>query len=122
MNNSEKELFEKINNNNTTIKEMQKYINEVLKIRGFNDQSIQNKMLLLLEETGELAKAIRKNLPEASVDLARIQNYDSIESEVADVFIVLTSICNKLNIDLYESIINKEKENINRTWKINKWG
>ena len=35
-------------------------------------------------------------------------SYDTIESEVADVFIVLSSICNKLNIDLYKSLKDKE--------------
>lgn len=99
---------------------MQEYIKNVIALRGFDKQEITNAMLLLLEETGELAKAIRKTLPEASVDLDKLQNYDTIESEIADVFIVLTSICNKLNIDLYECIKNKEKENIERVWKKNK--
>lgn len=119
MNNSQKELYEKLDDK-ITLKEMQNYIKNVITIRGFHKQDVTNTMLLLIEETGELAKAIRKTLPEASVDLDRIQNYDSIESEIADVFIVLTTICNKLDIDLYESILNKERENIKRTWKINK--
>ena len=41
----------------------------------------------------------------------KIKNYDSIEGEIADVFIVLTSICNTLNINLYDAIIEKEKIN-----------
>ena len=57
-------------------------------------------MLLLLEKVGELAKAIRKNATNMSIDNSKINHYDTIESEVADVFIVLSSICNKLNIDL----------------------
>ena len=56
-------------------------------------------MLLLLEKVGELAKAIRKNATNMSIDNSKINHYDTIESEVADVFIVLSSICNKLNID-----------------------
>ena len=63
-------------------------------------------MLLLLEETGELAKAIRKTLPNASVDYEKIENYTDIE-EIADVFIVLVSICNRLNINLYGAIKKK---------------
>ena len=55
-------------------------------------------MLLLTEEIGELAKAIRKDKTSMSIDKSKINNYDTIESEVADVFIVLCSICNKLNI------------------------
>ncbi|CDD16154.1 putative uncharacterized protein [Clostridium sp. CAG:798] len=65
-------------------------------------------MLLLLEKVGELAKAIRKNATNMSIDNSKINHYDTIESEVADVFIVLSSICNKLNIDLYKSLKDKE--------------
>lgn len=75
-------------------------------------------MLLLLEETGELAKAIRKTLPNASVDYEKIENYTDIE-EIADVFIVLVSICNRLNINLYGAIKKKEEKNIKRQWKVN---
>ncbi len=74
-------------------------------------------MLLLLEEVGELAKSIRKDATNMSIDNNKINHYDTIESEVADVFIVLNSVCNKLNIDLYKAIKNKEKENIKRIWK-----
>ena len=90
-----------------------------MKFKGFSEQKVQDKMLLLLEETGELAKAIRKTIPEASVDYERIENYTDIEEEVADVFIVLVSICNRLNINLYDAIIKKEEKNIKRQWKLN---
>ena len=110
-------LFELLNKENT-IDEIQEYIKKVIELRGFANQNIQDKMLLLLEETGELAKAIRKILPETPIDYNKIENYTSIEEEIADVFIVLVSICNKLNINLYEALKNKEEKNIKRNWKI----
>ena len=112
------ELYELLNEKNT-LNEIQNYLKEVIKIRGFSEQKVQDKMLLLLEETGELAKAIRKTIPEASVDYERIENYTDIEEEAADVFIVLVSICNRLNINLYDAIIKKEEKNIKRQWKLN---
>ena len=112
------ELYELLNEKNT-LNEIQNYIKEVIKIRGFSEQKVQDKMLLLLEETGELAKAIRKTIPEASVDYERIENYTDIVEEVADVYIVLVSICNRLNINLYDAIIKKEEKNIKRQWKLN---
>ena len=112
------ELYELLNEKNT-LNEIQNYIKEVIKIRGFSEQKVQDKMLLLLEETGELAKAIRKTIPEASVDYEKIENYTDIEEEVADVFIVLVSIWNRLNINLYDAIIKKEEKNIKRQWKLN---
>ena len=73
-------------------------------------------MLLLTEEVGELAKAIRKNQTSMSIDKSKIGNYNTVQSEVADVFIVLCSICNKLDIDLYTALKEKEKENVGRKW------
>lgn len=109
------ELWNKLNENNT-LQEVQQYIREVIKIRGFAEQKIEKTMLLLLEEVGELAKSIRKNATSMSIDKSKINHYDTIESEVADVFIVLNSVCNKLGINLYKAVKDKEEENIKREW------
>ena len=116
LNGRQLELWNELNENNT-IQEVQKYIKEVIEIRGFENQEIEKTMLLLLEEVGELAKSIRKNATSMSIDNNKLNHYDTVESEVADVFIVLNSVCNKLNIDLYKALKDKEEENIKRTWK-----
>lgn len=108
-------LWENLNNANT-ISRVQEYIKNVIQLRGFSEQNIEKTMLLLTEEVGELAKAIRKDKTSMSIDKSKINNYDTIESEVADIFIVLCSICNKLNIDLFSALKEKEKENITRRW------
>ena len=74
-------------------------------------------MLLLTDEVGELAKAIRKDTANLKIDSSKIENYDTIESEVADVFIVLNSICTALDINLFDTIYNKESINIRRKWE-----
>ena len=71
----------------SSLTQVQDYIRKVVEIRGFADQPVQETMLLLLEETGELAKAIRKVATKMSVDPDKMQNYDTVESEVADVFL-----------------------------------
>ena len=114
--NSQLDLWNKLNEKNT-LQEVQKYIKDVIEIRGFSNQEIEKTMLLLLEEVGELAKSIRKNATDMGIDNNKAKHYDTIESEVADVFIVLSSVCNKLDIDLYKALKEKEQENINRTWK-----
>ncbi len=116
MNNEQLELWKNLKEDNT-LEEVQEYIRKVIEIRGFSNQSIEQAMLLLTEEIGELAKAIRKEKTTMSIDNNKIRNYDTIESEVADVFIVLCTICNKLNINLFSSLKDKEKENIERIWK-----
>lgn len=112
------ELYSKLNND-TSLTDIQIYIREVIKSRGFIKQTIQENMLLLIEETGELAKAIRKNTKGMSVDEERLYKYDTIESEVADIFIVLLSLCNNLDLNLFNVFMEKEKINIERTWKVN---
>ena len=118
LNNKQLELWNELNEDNT-LREIQKYVKEVIEMRGFANQEIEKTMLLLLEEVGELAKSIRKNATNMRIDNHKMNHYDTIESEVADVFIVLSSVCNKLGIDLFQSIKDKEEENIKRIWKEN---
>ena len=101
----------------TSLVELQNYINNVLEIRGFNNQSIELKLMLLMEEVGELANSIRKDSTSLPIDRCKINNYSPIEEEIADVLIVLFSIANKLQIDLYDAFLKKERDNIKRKWK-----
>ena len=114
----QRQLLEKLNLS-STLKDIQTYIKKVLELRGLSNQTVKDKLLLLTEEVGELTKAVRKNSLGASVDHNKISNYDSVESEIADVFIVLVSVANILNIDIFNCLKEKEKINTNRTWKIN---
>ena len=95
------QLYELLNENNS-LNEIQDYIRKIITIRGFSEQRVQDKML-----------------PEASIDYEKIENYTDIEEEIADVFIVLVSICNRLNINLYNALKKKEEKNIQRQWKVN---
>jgi len=118
MNNNQLELWKNLKSDNTLM-QVQQYIKDVITLRGFSEQNIEKTMLLLTEEIGELAKSIRKEKTSMSIDETKIKNYDTVENEIADVFIVLCSICNQLNIDLFSALKDKEKENIERKW--NKW-
>ena len=102
-------------NENKSLREVQNYVNNVNEIRGFNSQEITKTMLLLTEEIGELAKAIRKEATDMAIDVDKKYNYDTIEGEVADVFYVLSCVCNKLNIDIFSALKTKERKNIDRT-------
>ena len=104
----------------SSINEIQSYIKKVMEVRGFNKEKSSDKILLLVEEVGELAKAIRKNERKLGIDKTKEYNYSSIESEIADVFIVLLSICDILNMDLLKVFLDKEEENIKRIWSVNK--
>lgn len=101
----------------TKIRTFQEYIDKVLTIRGFSNQRCQEKLLLLMEEVGELAKAIRKHESVLGIDYSKINNFDTVENEIADVFIVLISLANVLKIDVVKAIYEKEIINIDREWK-----
>lgn len=120
MDNKEKqlELYEKLTEKNS-LREVQNYVNQINEIRGFNSQEITKTMLLLTEEIGELAKAIRKEATDMSIDINKQYNYDTIESEVSDVFYVLSCVCNKLDIDIFSALKSKEIKNIYRTYSKN---
>lgn len=99
-----------------SLSDVQNYVRQVNELRGFQNQAIQDTMLLLTEEIGELAKAIRKDCTDMRVDINKLNNYGSIESEIADVFYVLSCVCNKLDINILDALKKKEAENVNRMW------
>ena len=53
-----------------------------MEMRGFNKEKSSDKILLLVEEVGELAKAIRKNEKKLGIDKTKEYNYSSISSAV----------------------------------------
>lgn len=106
---NQKELLKKLTRNDS-IDTIQNYIKQVIDIRGFGKQPIEQELLLLLEEVGELAKSVRKEKTSMCIDKSKIRNYDTVESEIADVFIVLTSICNTLNINLYDCLRKRKSK------------
>lgn len=118
-NNIQQELWDNLQET-SSLRDVQKYIENMNEIREFNNETIHERMLLLTEEIGELAKAIRKNSTNMYTDVNKQYNYDTIESEVADCFYVLVSVASYLNIDVFNSLKDKEKENIKRVWKKNK--
>lgn len=69
---------------------------------------------------GELAKAVRKTATRMSVDIDKLHNYDSVESEAADVFFVLAALCNQLNVNLFDALKEKEKKNCERNWSFDR--
>ena len=114
MSNSQKEMIGRLNLD-MSLQDMQEHVRKILPLRGLAGQPVQNSLLLLCEEVGELAKAIRKNTRGMSYD-AKGEGKDSVESELADIMIILADIANTLNISMAEAFITKEKINAERSW------
>lgn len=113
--NKQEELFNSLSNDES-LNNLQRYVDNVLEIRGFNGQSVLLKLILISEEVGELAKAIRKEYTNLPIDREKIENYSPVEEELADVFIVLLSLANELDINVYNAFLKKERQNIQRKW------
>jgi len=88
------------------IQELQRYISEKIDSRGFNDEPLHERLLLLMEEVGELAKACRK-LNGMNIDVNRSADYD-IGEEITDVLNMLFAVGIVLNIDIEKEFLKKE--------------
>ena len=113
---TKEKLREKLDSLNvqSSIGDLQQYINHMREVRGFADETLKDLMILLTEETGELAREVRK-LSHIKTDVSN-QSIGNIESELADIFIYIMSICVHLDIDLFEAFKAKEVKNSDRVW------
>lgn len=112
---NQKELYDNLEEN-ISLKGVQAYVKKVLSIRGFDDESERDIMLLMVEEVGELAKALRKKTG-LKIDKSKLDSYGDISEEIADVFIYLVDLANNLNIDILEAFKAKEEKNLKRFWE-----
>jgi NTP pyrophosphatase (non-canonical NTP hydrolase) len=99
---------------NASLAAYQQYVKQVMIERGFDDESVSQKFMLLLEEAGEFAQAARKR---ANIKVRSDRDEENLADEAGDVFIILLDICNQLDIDLETAFIQKEQKNQNRTWE-----
>jgi len=84
------------------------------KQRGFNLTDPSKKLVMLLEEAGELAKATRKI---AGLKFTDTTMQTDVREELADVQIVLLGLASMLDIDMFEAVKEKEAKNRKREWK-----
>ena len=99
---------------NASLAAYQQYIRQVMAERGFDDETLSQKFMLLLEEAGEFAQAAREKANLAQSADAQTQELDDA---AADVFAILLDICNQLNLDLEKAFISREQKNQTRTWE-----
>lgn len=100
-------------NERPTLADFQVYVAELETERGFDDQSVRDKCLLLGEEIGELFKAVRK-VEGLKVDVS--SQFGTVSEELADVLIYLCAIANRYDIDLEAAFRDKEAINHQRSW------
>lgn len=89
---------------------IQKYVEENVNVDTFDKKDISSEMFRLFFNVIELGKEVRASLKD--------QDYQKTELKIADIFLVLISICNSLNINLFDAL--EERENI-LNGKVAKW-
>ena len=99
---------------NDSLQKLQEYIWQMNIERRFEREDASKKLVLLMEEVGELAKAIRKHIGMKFTDTTKQQE---LREELADVQIVLLGLASLLGEDMYSAVIDKEGKNRKRQWK-----
>lgn len=98
-----------------TLADLQAYARIHFEERGFHANPLQE-CLLLTEEVGELAKAIRKDKAVSGMKIDANSSVGTIAHELADVLWVVTMIANIYDIDLETAFRDKEVINHTRHW------
>ena len=97
-----------------TLANLQKYVTKLEQERGFINQSVIQKCLLLGEEVGELFKAVRKS---ENISTDKNSNIHNVGEELSDILIYVCAIANRYNIDMEEAFRAKEEINKKRVWE-----
>jgi NTP pyrophosphatase (non-canonical NTP hydrolase) len=100
----------------SSLSALQAYVRRVVEERGFDDETARDKVLLMLEEFGELAKALRKYVG-LKIDKNKKDHYSELKNELADVFMYLLDLANTCDIDLFAAFEAKERQNAQRRWE-----
>ncbi|MGD1154349.1 MAG: MazG nucleotide pyrophosphohydrolase domain-containing protein [Terriglobia bacterium] len=89
----------------------QKYYKRVASQRGYERENARDCLLLMVEEVGELARAIRRR-----ESLVRHGSTDQTNEahELADVFLYVIHMANILGMDLSSAVRGKERINIEK--------
>jgi NTP pyrophosphatase (non-canonical NTP hydrolase) len=100
--------------NSESLRDLQNHIWQMNIQRGFNTEDSSKKLVMLVEEVGELAKAIRKDIGLKFTDTTEQKD---IKEELADVQIVLLGLASLMKVDMLDAVRAKEKKNQLRTWE-----
>lgn len=103
-------------NTPASIAQWQQFIKDACTELGWNKNSHLEIFLLLTEEVGELAQAVRYHTA-LHTPAHKQADKQAIAAELADVFNYLADIANYFDIDLEAALHQKWNENAQRSWQ-----
>lgn len=93
---------------------LQDYMRDVIGRRGFDRDDWTKVTVILAEEVGELAKALRK-FKDLPLDDPRQKEFPAwVSDEFADVLINLLDLANRFDVSLVRAFLVKERKHIQR--------
>lgn len=102
-----------------SISSLQNYVEHKIKARGFEDESLQERLLILTEEVGELIRECRHVMGMYTKEKDKRIH---IGAEISDIINMLFAVAIKLGINVEEEFLRKEevvdKRNYKRSTKI----
>ncbi len=97
--------------NKPILADYQALVRKLVIERGYDQETVPEVLMLLVEEVGELAKAIRKLNGQKTHQDSKVHE---VEEELADCLWLLVDLSNRLDIDLEAAFRAKETKNQNR--------
>lgn len=102
---------------NPSLPQLQSYVAAICKARGWDKASDLETFLLLVEEVGELAKAIRNRQELFQEPAKKKAKASELAGEFADVLSYVLDLANRMEIDLEAAFRKKEEINAGRVWE-----
>ncbi len=97
-----------------TLDHLQSFYSQVARLRGFHEETPVEILVLLMEEIGELAKAIRA-MEDLTVSTSDPAPRD-VGLELADCLNYLLHMANRVGVSLQSAFREKERINASRVW------
>ena len=97
-----------------SLREIQDYVAKLEIERGFTQRSMGAQALKLVEEVGEICRAVDALEGQPQDPQGRVND---LGEEAADTLIMLISVINRAGVDLEEAFRRKEERNASRVWR-----
>ena len=97
-----------------SLRDIQEYVAKLEVQRGFTQRSMGAQALKLVEEVGEVCRAVDALEGQPQDPQGRVND---LGEEAADTLIMLMSVINRAGIDLEAAFRRKEERNESRVWR-----
>lgn len=98
-----------------SLTDLQTYLSEQCKKRGWNTRTDLERLAMLTEEVGEVAKEVRRH--QGTMGYKKPENTDHLAEELVDALNFIVDIANSNNIDLATAFKTKWNTVQTRRWE-----